>query len=264
MTCLLITGPKLGILFDTYFLYVYGAKLEISSPRFSQRADFVTYICFSCGIILILNLLITYGHALASALALSFITTSIRDSWDQPITLIILQMPAQYLPYAILLLTLIVHSPQAALIQATGLVAAHIYDLLTGLYPNFGIKRNLITTPLWVKRMFGTQNVVERPYGTAAMPGVTGKAAWGLDMSWQRFGPGRTLGGEGSSAERQRPRGCILTMIMMSGFLVVCGFFGFMFLQGVPDGWFSGVDVGRSSSGISRFGDKTAASGAAK
>ncbi|CZR60115.1 related to F-LANa protein [Phialocephala subalpina] len=257
LTCLLITGRGLGILVDTYFLYVYGAKLEIASPRFSQRADFVTYICFSCGIILILNLLITSGHALASSLAMSFITTSVRDSWGQPITLIVLKMPAQYLPYAILFLTLIICSPQAAFIQATGLVAAHLYDLLTGLYPSSGIKRNLIVTPGWVKKMFGTQSVVERPYGTVST-GVAGQAAWGLDLSWQKFGPGRTLGGENSSAERQRPRGFVLAAMVMGTFLLVCGFSGFLFLYGAPDGWFSGVDVDRLSSGISRSGDKTA------
>jgi hypothetical protein len=34
-------------------VYVYGAKLEIASPRFSQRADFFTYICFVCFVILV-------------------------------------------------------------------------------------------------------------------------------------------------------------------------------------------------------------------
>jgi hypothetical protein len=32
---------------------VYGSKLEIASPRFSQRADFFTYICFACFVILV-------------------------------------------------------------------------------------------------------------------------------------------------------------------------------------------------------------------
>jgi hypothetical protein len=32
---------------------VYGSKLEIASPRFSQRADFFTYICFVCFVILV-------------------------------------------------------------------------------------------------------------------------------------------------------------------------------------------------------------------
>jgi hypothetical protein len=34
-------------------VYTYGAKLEIASPRFSQRADFITYICFICFVILV-------------------------------------------------------------------------------------------------------------------------------------------------------------------------------------------------------------------
>ena len=141
------------------------------------------------------------------------------------------------------------------MIQATGFAAAYLYDLLTGLYPNFGIKRNLITTPGLVKRMFGTQVVVERPYGTVHMPGVAGEAAWGLDLSWKRFGPGRTLGGEGStsSAERQRPKGLVLAAMVMAGFIVVFCFLGYLFvLHRGPPGWFSGVDVGGSGSGKSR------------
>ncbi|TVY91781.1 Derlin, partial [Lachnellula willkommii] len=190
-TSLFITWPNFGIVFDTYFLYTYGALLEISSPRFSQRADFFTYICFSSVVILLLNLLFTYGDVFASPLALCFITSTTRDTWDQPMTLLVLRMPSQYFPYALVFLTLIVSSPDVAMIQATGVAAAHLYDFLMGLYPNFGIKRNLISSPGLVKRVFGTQTQVERPYGSAYMPGVAGEAAWGLDLSWKRFGPGR-------------------------------------------------------------------------
>ncbi|TVY49022.1 Derlin [Lachnellula occidentalis] len=245
-TSLFITWPNLGILFDTYFLYTYGSQLEIASPRFSQRADLFTYICFSSVVILLLNILITYGDVFASPLALCFITSTTRDTWDQPMTLFILRMPSQYFPYALLFLTLIVASPRAAMIQATGLAAAHLYDFLTGAYPNFGIKRNLISSPALVKRLFGTQTQVERPYGTAHMPGA-GEPAWGLDLSWKRFGPGRTLGGEGSAAgaERQRPTGLALAAMVMGGFLVVCGFLALLFVQhGDPRSWFSGVRAG--------------------
>jgi hypothetical protein len=34
-------------------VYTYGAKLEIASPRFSQRADFISYIWFICFVILV-------------------------------------------------------------------------------------------------------------------------------------------------------------------------------------------------------------------
>ncbi|PVH89198.1 hypothetical protein DL98DRAFT_508309 [Cadophora sp. DSE1049] len=266
-TSLLITGPGLSLIFDVYFcesrlllvaelivtVYVYGAKLEIASPRFSQRADFVTYLCFMCGVILILNLLITSGSVLASSLALSFITTSVRDTWDQPITLFILTMPCQYLPYAFLLLTLILAGPQAALIQGSGLIAAHLYDLLTGLYPSTGVERNLLPTPGWMMKVFGTQDVVNRPYGTA-VTGATGKAAWGLDLSWKRFGPGRTLGGEGAGAEAERPKGLVLAVIVMGCFLLVCSVSGYLFVYGTP-GWAPVVDGNPVPGSTSHVGD---------
>lgn len=213
----------------------------------------MTYLCFICGIILILNLFITSGHVLASSLALSFITTSVRDTWDQPITLFILTMPCQYLPYAFLLLTLIVAGPQAALIQGTGLAAAHLYDLLTGLYPSTGIERSLLPTPGWVMKVFGTQDVVNRPYGTA-VTGATGKAAWGLDLSWKRFGPGRTLGGEGAGAEPERPKGLVLAAIVMAIFLLVCGVSGYLFVYGSP-GWAPVVDGGEVPGSTSPVGN---------
>ncbi|RDW59539.1 hypothetical protein BP6252_12626 [Coleophoma cylindrospora] len=252
LTSLLITSPMLGILFDTYFLYVFGAKLETASPRFAQRADFFYYICFECLVILLLNLLIAGGSIFASPISLSFICTSTRDSWDQPITFFVIKLPSQYLPYAILLLTLIIAGPQAAMVQATGLIAAHLYDLLTGLYPSLGIKSNLIPTPAWAKKIFGTQAMMQRPYGTVFMPtggaSTTGSAAWGLDLSWRRFGEGRRLGGEGeSSLPSQRPRGLVLAAMVMAAFMVICAFLGLWFFwDGVPDGWRSAIGAGRS------------------
>lgn len=129
-------------------------------------------------------------------------------------------------------------SPKFAVIEATGLVAAHLYDYLTGLYPNFGIQRNLITTPGWIKKMFGNQSVVERPYGSVTNTAANNKAAWGLDLSWKRFGPGRTLGGEGVSVERQRPGGMALAAMIMGGFFVICLILGYFFmLHGGLNGW---------------------------
>jgi Derlin-2/3 len=34
-------------------VYTYGAKLEVASPRFPQRADFFVYIYFACLVILV-------------------------------------------------------------------------------------------------------------------------------------------------------------------------------------------------------------------
>ncbi|KAL5321529.1 hypothetical protein ACEPPN_009488 [Leptodophora sp. 'Broadleaf-Isolate-01'] len=241
-TSLLITGPGLALILDVYFCE-FPAVLK----SLWHELELIWYS--------ILNLFITSGQALASPLVLSFITTSVRDTWDQPITLFILTMPCQYLPYAFLLLTLILAGPQAALIQGTGLAAAHLYDLLTGLYPSSGIERNFLPTPTWLMKVFGTQDVVSRPYGTV-VTGATGKAAWGLDLSWKRFGPGRTLGGEGAGAEAERPKGLVLAAIVMGVFLVVCGISGYLFVYGTP-GWASGVDSGQLPGGTSHVGDGT-------
>lgn len=96
--------------------------------------------------------------------------------------------------------------------------------------------------------MFGTQEVVGRPYGTVTT-GVAGQAAWGLDLGWQRFGPGRTLGGDlEGSAERQRPRGWVLAAMVAGAFVMLCAFLGFLFMQHGSDGWLA--------SSMSWFGDK--------
>jgi hypothetical protein len=39
-------------------VFTCGGKLEIASPRFSQRADFFTYICFICLVILVSYLIL--------------------------------------------------------------------------------------------------------------------------------------------------------------------------------------------------------------
>lgn len=51
-TSFLLTGPKLSMIFDTYFLYRYLKDLEISDRRFPRKEDLVWYLmCVSVGII---------------------------------------------------------------------------------------------------------------------------------------------------------------------------------------------------------------------
>ncbi|PMD12131.1 hypothetical protein NA56DRAFT_715688 [Hyaloscypha hepaticicola] len=57
-----------------------GGILESTSPRFSQRADFFTYICFLCLVILLSNAFITGGERFASILALSLLKTVTIDN----------------------------------------------------------------------------------------------------------------------------------------------------------------------------------------
>ncbi|KAL6402436.1 Derlin-like protein [Ilyonectria robusta] len=53
VTCYLITGSGLSLLFDSYFLYHYLSQLEIGNPRFPRKADVVWYLMFISGTILV-------------------------------------------------------------------------------------------------------------------------------------------------------------------------------------------------------------------
>ncbi len=100
-------------------------------------------------------------------------------------------------------LTFVMGSLDAALAQFTGLVAAHLYDFLTRLYPTFGGGKNYIQTPQLFKRWFGAgiPAVQARGYGTAFRPATevpaqgrsTGSA---FANAWSTRGQGQRLGGD--------------------------------------------------------------------
>lgn len=104
-----------------------------------------------------------------------------------------------------LFMTFIIDGPEAALSQVTGLVAAHLFDFLTRIWPTFGGGKNYIFTPQIVKRWFGaTPGVAQgRGYGHAvdnrARGGVgvgVGEPSTGRSTGsrWGSMGPGRRLG----------------------------------------------------------------------
>jgi len=53
VTPFLLTGPKLGLILDPYFLYTYGSQLETEAARFTQPGDFFMYIVYVAVIILV-------------------------------------------------------------------------------------------------------------------------------------------------------------------------------------------------------------------
>lgn len=111
-----------------------------------------------------------------------------------------------WLPWAMLLMTFIMGGPYAALHQAAGIPAAHLYDFVTRIYPTFGGGRNYIFTPAIVKRWFGADkpgtNV--KAYGTSfrsatntAQPASRGTSSGiGFTSQWGTRGSGRRLGGD--------------------------------------------------------------------
>lgn len=53
VTSFLITGPKLGMIMDPFFLYQYSSKLEKGNPRFGTTAAYAVYCFFIWFVILV-------------------------------------------------------------------------------------------------------------------------------------------------------------------------------------------------------------------
>lgn len=136
-----------------------------------------------------------------TALILGLAYTFAQDNPNKKVSLFIVSFKAMFLPLALLALTFIMAGPDAALSEVTGLVAAHLYDFLTRLWPTFGGGRNYIQTPRIVKKWFGAdkRGVTAKGYGTAFRPpsqtqNQGSSTGFKLSSSWK--GQGRRLGGE--------------------------------------------------------------------
>lgn len=75
-TSFLITGPQLGIIMDTYFVYQYTSQLETTHPKFSRKEDLLWYMVFCSSVIIVSLTADTCVPTTASPLAHSFYSTS--------------------------------------------------------------------------------------------------------------------------------------------------------------------------------------------
>ena len=145
------------------------------------------------------------ANVFTASLLLAFIYTFAQDNRGKKAHFVILQIPVEYLPWAMLTLTLNMGGPVAAMQQGSGVIAAHLYDFLTRLYPTFQGGKNYIQTPATVKRYFGADRsaFAHKAYGTSFRPGqnvpqqqTSGWTSAFAPSSWSGRGQGRRLGGE--------------------------------------------------------------------
>ncbi|KAL2760756.1 hypothetical protein ACRALDRAFT_2024672 [Sodiomyces alcalophilus JCM 7366] len=199
----LITRPQLGMLFDTYFVYTYTRSLELDNPRFSKREDLVWYFIFVCSAITALCTYLFRGGFLLSTLIVALCRTATQDQRGMKAQVFFLTIPAQLMPFAMLLMTLVLEGPGRFLQELCALPVAHLYDFLTRIYPSFTGGRNLLPTPAFLSRIVNTTREIRRSYGTLIRPpaapssGQTTGASTGsgpLPESWRSRGPGRRLG----------------------------------------------------------------------
>lgn len=163
-----------------------------------------------CAVVLTSNQGINYfwtgASVMTSALILAFIYTSCQDDRGGKFNLMVINIPAQWAPVAMIFVTFVMSGPEAAKVQSTGLFAAHFYDFVTRLYPEFGGGVDWFVTPSFVRRWFAPEEVgvSRRTYGTAFTPAdrqpagsASGADTGGvLPETWRNRGSGHRLGGE--------------------------------------------------------------------
>ncbi|KAL8656527.1 MAG: hypothetical protein Q9210_000164 [Variospora velana] len=109
------------------------------------------------------------ARSVKDAIILALAYTYSQDNRNKKVSFFIVQMAAKWLPWVMLLAALVLGGPYNALNQGTGIIAAHLYDFLTRLYPTFGGGRNYLKTPAFVRRLFGgvDRRTQRKGYGTA-------------------------------------------------------------------------------------------------
>lgn len=152
--------------------------------------------------------LILRSFIFTHALLLAFIYTYAQDNRGRKVHFIFFQIPAEFLPWAMLAMTLLTGGLDGAMQQGAGLIAAHLYDFLTRLYPTFQGGRNYVQTPRFVRNMFSstTPTTTQRAYGTSFRPAQaptqpvpSASRGWTSGFSsgaWSGRGTGHRLGGD--------------------------------------------------------------------
>ncbi|KAF1813533.1 DER1-domain-containing protein [Eremomyces bilateralis CBS 781.70] len=204
VTSCFLTRGGLALLFEPYMLYQYASGLERESSRFPNPGDFFIFLIFLCTVIIGLAYTILGAEMFLPALILALAYTFAQDNPDRQVNVIFINMPAKFMPYAMLFLTYIVVGPYMMYVEITGLVAAHLYNFLTKIWPAFGGGTNIIKTPGFVSRWFGGGSPQARSFGMAYPGRVTaaqnqpgsgsGSGFGGFGSAWQRRGGGRRLG----------------------------------------------------------------------
>ncbi|KAH9909625.1 Der1-like family-domain-containing protein [Xylariomycetidae sp. FL2044] len=196
VTSFLLTSKDLGVLFDTYFVFSYLSQLERGNSKFSKKEDLIWYLMFVDVIIVLLNQLWTgAGFMYLQALIIAIAYTATQDQRGGQAHFFGFGVPAQLMPWCLLVSTTLFQGIGALQIGLTGVIAAHLHDFLTRIYPEFGNGPNLLPTPWFISWIMTTPRAVNTVYGSSSAPPTERSARGGpLPDSWRSAGPGRRLG----------------------------------------------------------------------
>ncbi|KAG5655922.1 hypothetical protein KAF25_000842 [Fusarium avenaceum] len=202
VTSFFIELHPLNLLFNAFFLYRYCTQLELGNPRFPRKVDLVFYILFVSSVILMIDYLAGLTSFMyMNGLILAMVYTISQDQRGQKTQYLVLTIPAQALPICMIVVAALMAGPSKALVEVEGLLAAHLFDFLTRIWPEFGNGPRLLKIPAWLERLAQTPRVLPRAFGTAIRPAntastgsSTGVNKGPLPDSWRTRGPGKRLG----------------------------------------------------------------------
>ncbi|KAI2643483.1 Der1-like family protein [Xylaria nigripes] len=195
VTSFLLTSKDLGVLFDTYFVFNYLSQIEKSNAKFSKKEDLIWYLMFVSGVIVLVNQLFTGAVMYLHALLIAICYTATQDQRGMQAHYYVVTVPAQLIPWCMLLVQLLFAGWTSFLLGFTGIFAAHLHDFLTRIYPEFGRGPNLIPTPGFLSWVVNNPRINNTGYGTAYAPPTSSSGRGGpLPDSWRSKGPGRRLG----------------------------------------------------------------------
>ncbi|KAF5021652.1 hypothetical protein F66182_6310 [Fusarium sp. NRRL 66182] len=200
VTSFFIELQPISLLFNSFFLYRYCVQLEMGNPRFPRKVDLVYYILFVSSVILMIDYLAGLTSFMyMNGLILAMVYTTTQDQRGQKTQYLALTIPAQALPICMIVVTALMGGPTKALVEVEGLLAAHLYDFLTRIWPEFGNGPRLLRIPAWLERLVQTPRVASRGFGTAVRPSNSTGSSTGVNTgplpdSWRTRGPGHRLG----------------------------------------------------------------------
>lgn len=142
------------------------------------------------------------GMVYLSPLTQAMVYTWVQGNVDNMVTFYFVKMKACYLPFLMILVSLLLEGTPGALVTCSGYIAGHMYLFCDTLWPLVNGGRKLISTPRFLHRWIpaNQSGYSSRPYGTAFRPrqnepSAGASSAMSSAFSSSRFqGKGRRLG----------------------------------------------------------------------
>lgn len=143
--------------------------------------------------------------ALTKALIVALTYTATQQQQGLQVNLMFIPMPAPLTPYAMIGFSLLMGGVDDVFLGIYGLVAAHLYEFLSRIYPQLGGGPNLVKTPKFMTRLVRAVEARLQAVSRAGAAGVAGASDYAsgsstgaesgpLPDAWKTRGAGRRLG----------------------------------------------------------------------